>query len=71
MANGDVKSRPGWPTHLGIQALEVGNLLERPSCLDVLDHFLDSTQQPGVCDGGQIRGEGLAKAGVHAARSSR
>ena len=38
----------------GFEPFEIGNLLERPRGLDLLDDFPDSTQQCRVSDDGQI-----------------
>jgi len=54
-----------------LKALEVGDLLESSGGFDLFDHLLDSSQQPGVGDRGQILLEGFAKEGLHTARSSR
>ena len=56
---------------LRIKALKVGNLLESLGGFDLFNHFLDSSQESGVGDDGQIRVEGFAKKRFHAARSRR
>jgi len=53
------------------KTLEVGNLMEGSGGFDLFDHFLDSSQQPGIGERRQILVKGLAKEGIHAARSSR
>jgi len=56
---------------LCLKTLQVGNLMESSSGFDLFDYFLDSSQQPGIGDRRQILVEGLAKEGIHAARSRR
>ena len=56
---------------LCVETLEVGNLLKGAGGLYLLDGFLDSPEQRGIGDGGQIRVEGFAEGRVRAARSSR
>jgi hypothetical protein len=56
---------------LCFEALEVGNLMEISGGFDLLDHFLDSSQETRIRDRGQILFERFAKKGVHAAGWSR
>src|SRR5471030_193394 len=53
----------------GFEPFEIGNLLERPRGFDLIDDFLNSTQQCHVGDDGQIGIEGFAEGGLHAARA--
>src|ERR1051326_6942512 len=56
---------------LGVETLEIGDLLEGSGGLHLLDDFLDSPEQRGVGDRGKVRIERFAKGRVHAARSRR
>jgi len=55
----------------GFETLEVRNLLEGARGLDLFDDFPYAPQQGWVGDGGQIRFEGFAEGGFHAARARR
>jgi hypothetical protein len=46
---------------LCLKPLEVGNLLECSGGFNLFDYFLDSPQQAGVCNCGQILVKGFAK----------
>jgi hypothetical protein len=57
-----------------IQILLCGSrrrFLESPGSFHLLNHLLDPEQQTGVSNGRQIRIEGFAEGGVHAARERR